>query len=142
MLLGGVYKRSDNAVEALNYLDVLEPIPFTWRTAWEHLQDPSVAKQFVRLRIFSLYSTGEAQLYTNCTLNIQTFKNFYEAVAHMSTSVVFSTSSQFQSTVKLRSDQMRAIQFVFSNNVVGESPHITGYEFVVAECYDKDDLAE
>lgn len=142
LLVGGIYKRSSNTVETLNYLDISNPITFTWRTAWEHLQDPSVSKQFLRLRIFSLYSTGEAQLYTNCTLGIQTFKNFYEAVAHMSTSVVFSTASQYQSTVKLRSDQMRAIQFVFSNNVVGESPHITGYEFVVAECYDKDDLAE
>jgi hypothetical protein len=139
---GNVFRRiSAVTTESLKYSFNHQPINFSWRTAWEHLERPSSNKQFLEIRVFSLPSTYEQK--TAFTLSCQVFRNFYESVNDgVSPSFVFNGSTDFESTNKLRSLKSRAIQFLFTASGYGECPFVSGIELVVTPSYDEDDLAK
>lgn len=141
-LCGGVYRQLADAVGTNNYQDVNLAISFDWRAAWEHLDDPEFSKEFRRIRVYSFYSSGEEDFFVPCTITVDAYKDFYEAISRSSGSMSFATIAQTYRTLKIRSDQWKTIQFRFRNSVIGECPHITGYALLVADAYEKDDFSE
>jgi len=139
---GNVFRRiSGVTTESLKYSFNTLPHSTSWRTAWEHLDKPSINKQFLEVRIFSLPGAYEQK--TAFTLSCQVFRNFYELTNDgVSPSFVFNGSTDFEATNKVKSIKSRAIQFLFSTSGYGECPFISGLEFVITPSYDEDDLAK
>lgn len=70
------------------------------------------------------------------------FKNWYTGSPHFSTTISFNNVTELEKIAKLRTDKMRSLQFRFVTSADFTSPLITGYEYVIALPYSKDDLAQ
>lgn len=145
--IGGCFKRLAEPLDTgsntlANYHDNYSPVEWEWVPAWEALGDPNANKSFVRVRFFSFYNPLDEDAKTVSLSTFTTYKNYYAGAAHFTSSVNFATTAQFEETIKLRSDKMRAIQFKLTNSQFNKSPHISGYEIEVTTDYAKDDLPE
>lgn len=115
-------------------MDNTKPIAMTLPLEWDHAEEPSVFKKFLRMKT---WVNSPANFIGAFTLKVRTYLNFSKAAAHTEIDQTFSSSTQTQSGPdKLRGAQrVRALQFEFSNNVAKEKPIITGYEYEVVYPY-------
>lgn len=145
--IGGCFRRLKEPLDVgsntlANYHDNYSPVEWEWIPAWEALGDIDANKSFLRLRFFSFYNPLDEDSRTTSLSTISIYKNYYTGVAHFTSSINFSTTAQFEATLKLRSDKMRALQFKLTNSQFNKSQHISGYTFDVTTDYEKDDLAD
>jgi len=67
-------------------------------------------------------------------------RNFQETVQYASYTLNFDELEDFQRVVPLRSEQANSLQFEITVFELFKAPHITGYTFVVAAPYKKEDV--
>lgn len=137
-LRGALYK-FNNTNTRYDYQDDSYKIVHTWRPSHDTGDDPSVNKEFLRLKVYSFLPSTLTFGTFNITLS--TYKDFIDSISHFTTVYSFSASTTKEKLAKLRSDKMRVCLFQFVVSAIFESPRITGYEYVIALPYQKDDLA-
>lgn len=104
------------------------------------LGTPSIDKEFLRFKIWSLYNTGEASQFVTSSPTIRTYRNFQTSTLDTSSSMAFTASTIFEDTIKLKSNKARALQFTILDNTIHECLHLTGWEMVVALPYKEEDI--
>jgi hypothetical protein len=135
-----------------DYADHEAAISFSYKTHWEALQEPSVFKKFLRLKVHSLDGTINDFETDKFDLNIVT-QHDYKAVTVSSLTMDFSGGilgwgltpwGQFnwgesrleQIASKLNSRKAKSLRTVFTNSNIHENVLISGYEYEIATPYD------
>lgn len=136
---GQVFIQDINKRYRDNHLAIDRDIIFQ---AWD-LDEPSVDKDWVRLKLYSMYSVGEEEWIAPFTETFETYRNFVAvspANIHSNGTLSFPDENTFEGVCKLNSGKARALTLRLRNNTIGESGHITGIELVAALPYRKEDI--
>ncbi len=139
--LGQFFTQTASAGGTFRYYDVLSGITFSMRTQFIALDEPSIDKAFLRLKIFSFYGPYETSDFTANTITVTTYKNFGLTQQSQST-LTFSTVAEFEKWFKLLSGKCRSLAIDISHGTAGSSPHLTGFELVVDSNYQKVDFKQ
>lgn len=102
------------------------------------LNDPGTDKEFLRLRVMSLYSPYELDQFIAHTLSVSTYKNFQDAVADTTFTMTFNQILDFEVYQHLPNTVARALQVNITTNTIKTCPHITGVQLIVAEPFASD----
>jgi len=131
---GDVWDAYDNT-EAINWE---LPVP------WDHSDEPSVFKLFLRLKTWMFANPEEflggvlkdGSAAGGFTLVVETFLNFGTTVHSLFNQVFSAITTLEVGFTKLKGGQKaQAMQVKYSNNTRGESPVVTGYEYEVTFPY-------
>lgn len=144
-----------------NFYEFTGGITHALQTAFDHLGDPSVDKQFLRLKIYTevpLEPESETELFHRWNTRLITYKNFFSSTYSSNygtdTTITFTDSQDYEQVAKLLSEKARAMQFYFSgttsqNSLAGGAdgtisgvgpPVFTGIEYEVALDYKKEEV--
>jgi hypothetical protein len=135
-----------------DYADHENAINFSYKTHWEALQEPSVFKKFLRLKVHSLDGTINDFETDKFSLTVTT-QHDYRPVTVSSLSMDFSGGilgwgltpwGQFnwgesrleQISSKLSSKKAKSLRTVFVNNEIHQNVLISGYEYEISASYD------
>jgi hypothetical protein len=105
-----------------------------------HLGTPSIDKEFLRLKLFSMYNPGEEDQYVTSTPTIKTYKDFQTSVVDSQFSLPFTSATQFEAVKKLKANKARALEIEIIDSTVHECLHLTGWEIVVEDGFRKEDI--
>jgi hypothetical protein len=105
-----------------------------------HLGTPSIDKEFLRLKLFSMYNPGEEDQYVTSTPTIKTYKDFQTSVVDSQFTLPFTSATQFEAVKKLKANKARALEFEIIDSTVHECLHLTGWEIVVEDGFRKEDI--
>lgn len=115
---------------------------FEWKPAHDTGGEPSINKEFLRIKVYRFTPNSLSVLNGNSSdIVITTYKDFVDTTPHFTTTMQFLVPAAKEKIAKLKSDKMRVCLFKFSGTSSTRIPVITGYEYVIALPYQKDDLA-
>jgi hypothetical protein len=137
-----------------DFADHVAPIPFSYKSHWETLGEPSMFKKLRRIKVFSLDASlndFESQSFTLTTA----LENDYAAVTISSLTLDFGGGAAgwggspwgnfpwgevrlFALKHKLNQNKTKASRVVFSNESVNENVLVSGYELDIALPYKKE----
>ena len=137
-----------------DFADHTEPIPFSYKSHWETLGEPSMFKKLRRIKVFSLDASlndFESQSFTLTT----SLENDYAAVTISSITLDFGGGAAgwgsspwgnfpwgevrlFALKHKLNQNKTKASRVVFTNDNVNENVLVSGYELDIALPYRKE----
>lgn len=141
---GGLYKDDAGVLSSVlwkehrtgtlyDYADNTKAIDFDLPTSWDHANEPSVFKKFLRLKTWMLSAQNFIGAFT---LRIRSYFEFQSTTSHSDFEETFSASTVIEQTHKLKAGQnARSMKLRFSNNVLHECPVITGYEYETKNVY-------
>lgn len=131
---------------SIAYNDAGEAIDFRYATSWEALNEPSINKNFERIRVWS--TSGESQ---NFTLSAQAEADYVHEQPIAKKDMDFNdgrgwgsvpwgnsawgSPNQEQIELKLNNRKAKAMRVVFSNSDVDHNVHINGWEWEIAPPY-------
>lgn len=135
-----------------DYADHVTPVNFSYKTHWEALQEPSIFKKFLRIKVHSLDATINDFETDKFQLKIET-EHDYRPVIESSLELDFSggalgwgqspwgefgwgESRLEQLLSKLSSKKAKSLRTIFSNNKLHQNILISGYELEIAAAYD------
>lgn len=145
-----LYKMQDNS-STYDYTDHNAAINFTYKTNWESLQEPTLPKKFLRLKMYAMDS-DETFESSSFSLSVKVQRNYIKddvgtlvmdfaglsgggwGVAPWGTSTWGSNILQGLKT-KLPSGKTRSLLLNFENNNANENVLISGYEMEIATPY-------
>lgn len=114
-----------------DFASVLKP---TYVTEWIHLDEPSLKKLWLRIKLFRFRQSYETdEVTTNATYTVRVFKDFFEDVAIGSYSLNFTDGLAFERVLKLPKLNARAIKISISTSSMTtlHTFHLTGWEVAV-----------
>lgn len=106
-----------------------------------HLGTPSIDKEFLRLKLYSMYNPGEEDLYVTATVTVKTYKDFKTSTIDSQITLSFTSATQFEDFKKLKANKARALEFEIIDSNIHECLHLTGWEVVVEDGFRKEDIA-
>lgn len=145
----------NNDNSTFDYVDHDKAITFIYKTNWEHLNNPSLFKRFLRLKVHST----EALQYDNAGFNlkIEAEKDFVDepiAFANLDFKEklngfgegefgqdIYGAFPWLARVTKLPQNKAKSYRINFNNNVLNEGVLISGYELEIAASY-KPELKE
>lgn len=145
------YKFLDTGLED-DYADHDQGIAMTYKSHWEAMQEPSIYKKFLRVKVHSLDGTINDFETDKFTITVETEHDYVQAVESSLTldfgggaqgwgisawgSFPWGESRLEQLTSKLKSKKAKALRTVFKNSTIHENILISGYELEIAASYD------
>lgn len=145
------YKLLDTGLED-DYADHNAAIPFSYKSHWEAMGEPSVYKKFLRIKVHSLDGTINDFETDKFTLTIETEHDYTQGSESSLTldfgggalgwgnsawgNFPWGESRLEQLTSKLKSKKAKALRVLFSNNTIHQNILISGYELEIAASYD------
>jgi hypothetical protein len=105
-----------------------------------HLSTPSINKEFLRFKLFSMYNPGETSDFVTSTPTVKTYRDFQTSMVDSEFTLAFTDSSIFEADKKLRANKARAMEFEIIDSTVNECLHLTGWEILVDDGFRKEDL--
>jgi len=132
---GALMKFSNDGI-LYDYIDNSTKITNTFKPQWEFLNEPSVDKQFQRIKTWQL----NPERHVPFTLTVKTYKNFDEVNVDTNTTLDFQSSATQQDEKKLKLSKVQSLQVELSNDTVFENPLLSGYEMLITPVYKKEDL--
>lgn len=138
--------RRMNLNDAWDYQDNIIPIEWEYDSNWEALGDPSVYKRFLKIRIFSINSLPNNDLFLNIKSEINYIKDsskaditfsFPNAGYGVSSYGYSSYGSQREQAIykKLNTERVRSMRIRFSNNKDQQNVALTGWELEISTTY-------
>lgn len=138
--------RRMNLNDAWDYQDNLDPIEWKYDSNWEALGDPSVYKRFIKIRIFSINSLLNNDLFLNLKSEINYIKNapraditfsFPNSGYGITSYGTSSYGSQREQAIyrRLNSERVRSMRIRFSNNLPQQNVALTGWELEISTTY-------
>jgi hypothetical protein len=135
-----------------DYADHVSPIDFTYKSHWEALQEPSVFKKFLRIKVHSLDGTINDFETDKFSLDVTT-EHDYRPVTISSLTMDFSggvlgwgltpwglfnwgESRLEQLSSKLNSSKAKSLRTIFKNSEIHQNVLISGYEMEISTPYD------
>lgn len=126
----------NNLGDASDYHDSCVAITRSLSPQWEFYDEPSIDKKFLHGKVWSLgNSIG------TFNLTVKAYRNFNTSNIDTQAQLAFPTTTPEQ-TWKFKENKCRSMQLNFSDATVLTNPIITGYEYVIAINYGKDDIPE
>lgn len=118
------------------YGDVDQGITRVWDMNWDYVQNISIDKEFLWLKIFSAPSSFESdRMPTNAfVLTLTVYKDFNDNTIVETRTLNFPVGT-YEAKVKLFSTKMRAIRYKLVSSSLATTPYLTGYEQVVNLSY-------
>lgn len=110
---------------------------YTYFSEWETLGEPSLNKEYLRLKVFSFPGPYESR--ANFDLAVTTYKDFQTTTPDTQVTMSFSSTSDFEAVQKLKSGKARGLAVKMVTNTGGQCPFISGLEMVVNTTYAKED---
>lgn len=139
--------RQNNSGTYFDYNDNTEPVSAYWKSPWEFLNEASILKSFLSLRVFSTET-----LDSEFTLTVKTERDFIEG-AQLSEIDLTIGSGGYGSGIygedpygdiqepalmtKLNNSRLKALRVTFENIEPQKNVSITGYELEIAAPYKK-----
>jgi hypothetical protein len=114
-----------------DFLSILKP---SYTTEWIHLDEPSLKKLWLRVKLFRFRQPYEEEDVTNtATYTVRVYKDFFEATPVATYTLNFSSSLIFERVIKLPKLNARAIKVAISTESMTElhTFHLTGWEIAV-----------
>lgn len=105
-----------------------------------HLDTPSTDKEFLRIKLFSMYNPGEEDLFVAATPTIKTYKDFQTTAVDSQFTLTFPAITKFEDEKKLKANKARALEFEILDNAINECLHLTGWQIVVDDGFRKEDV--
>ena len=122
---GGAIRRFNKTNTSFDYNDSGNAIDFTYSFAWEHLNEPSIFKKFIRTRIYSLHATEPDMTSFNLTLTTQ--KDFNTSNTY--TSIVNDTMTVgTPKTYKFKGMKSLAQRIKITNGTMNENISISAID--------------
>lgn len=116
------------------YYDAGNAQTSTYTTEWLTLDEPSLDKEFLRVKIYRIIPDYEQDEFPSAlTLAVTIYKNFYDIVAKSSHTVTFSGFGDYEKSIYLPSDKARSIKVSISATTIGQPMYLTGLELIVSE---------
>jgi hypothetical protein len=135
----GLRLSSTMATPAALYVDNHLAITRTMR--WlVHMGTPSIDKEFLRIKLYSMYNPGEEDQFVTATITLKTYRNFQSSTADTNTTLTFTASTIFEDDTKLKSTKARAMMFEITDSTIKECFHFTGWQVLVALPYREEDI--
>lgn len=119
-----------------DYHDTCFEIARSLSPQWEFYNEPSIDKKFLHGKLWSLGNT-----LGNFAVRVKAYRNFNTSTVDTDATLSFTTSDR-ELTWKFKENKCRSMQLNFSDSTILTNPIITGYEYVVAIAYGKDDIKE
>jgi hypothetical protein len=136
-----------NSGSSEDYSDHVEPIEFSYSTAWYHLGEPSVFKKFIRLKMFYVPEIG-----STATLNITTEKDFIDTLVVNDIDILMEGAGDGYglnlygvagygdtfnpSFVTKLNGKFKAMRIIYSNDENQKNIELTGWELEVSAPFD------
>jgi hypothetical protein len=117
------------------YADNHLPITYTYKPTWQIIQQPSIDKEFLWFKIFSMPGIYDIDRFAPFTMTVTVYKDFVESNPIGTFTLSIASISQFEAKSKLPSTKARAILYSMVVSALGQAPSITGYEEVVSLSY-------
>ncbi len=121
---------------AFAYVDNAVAISYNIEPQWIHLNEPSIDKQIVQIRAYSIVSSYE--VFVPFTLNGSTYRNFQTATFDSVFSMPFSSSSTFSIIKDLKPTAVKSLLLRLESVAYNQRPFITGIEYVLRGSYKKE----
>lgn len=102
------------------------------------LGEPSLDKEFLRVRILSTFSPYEVSQFIPHTVTARIYKNFQDSTTFAEILLPFNSIEEYESYQKMPNTVARSILVDFITSTLKVSPHITGIEIVIADVYGED----
>jgi len=128
---GQVFHRRQTGT-TYDYLDNLDAISMTLRMTWDSMEAPSDYFNAIFLKLFQF---APEQYVGAFDLSVKEYRSYDESTIYTNANRTFSTSTERQKRIKLKSGRASAISVSFTNDTAMEKPVLTGYEYEVRNPY-------
>ena len=131
---GCLFSTSNDSTE-YDFHDNCLAIPCKFRPQWEFLDEPSMEKDILKFKIWSMNRPFDF----DSIIDFKSYLNFKSTTADTITQVTLD-EDKISDIIKFKHTKACAYLFSFESNTVLTAPHITGFEYEVATPYDKEHI--
>ena len=148
-----LYKMKNNK-NTYDYVDNMEPIQFSYTTSWEALEEPTLFKKFLRVKLYAFDSEGDFES-PSFMLNADIKKNYSDSStgtiqldfgagvaggwgAAPWGSATWGSNVLETLKTKLPTGKAKALAINFNNKNINENVLLSGYELEIAGPYKKE----